>query len=171
MTTPTPREALLADHETIWLQAKCADHGEEGRQWCQDDVWSDDCGCGDGHKSTQYIRADLVPTPEPAAGAVERARQREWVCMQTGNPCGTDTRPAEHPCDCIGCAAHQCVSDLLAALASVSAPPGWVMVPVEPTEEMLDAVTKLTLAHAYALHAPIPWEEGYRAMIAASVKP
>jgi hypothetical protein len=43
---------------------------------------------------------------------------RVWICMQTGNPCGTDMRPANHPCDCVGCDAHRCVTYLLAALAT-----------------------------------------------------
>lgn len=40
------------DHERIWLQSEeDAGDQEEGRLWCQDNVWSGD--------ATQYVRADL----------------------------------------------------------------------------------------------------------------
>ena len=43
---------MATDHERIWLQSEegAANH-EEGRLWCQDDVWDGD--------STEYVRADL----------------------------------------------------------------------------------------------------------------
>ena len=45
-------------HETIWLQPWCDGcethcRADEGRQWCQDDVWED---CGEcGNKSVRYV--------------------------------------------------------------------------------------------------------------------
>jgi hypothetical protein len=65
---------VTKDHETIWLQAKCREYGINGREWCQDDVWGDDCGCGEGHKPTKYVRADLLTQRDQAARAEERER-------------------------------------------------------------------------------------------------
>ena len=52
-------------HKEIWLQPWCnecarSDKGWDGRQWCEDDVWTtcDDCE----RKSVRYI---LAPEPEP----------------------------------------------------------------------------------------------------------
>ncbi|MFJ6322319.1 MULTISPECIES: hypothetical protein [unclassified Rhizobium] len=49
----------MSDHPEIWLEPKCAeDNHPEGRQWCQDDVFSNCPECGE--KKTRYIRADIV---------------------------------------------------------------------------------------------------------------
>lgn len=73
MTDRTAPAAPL-DHETIWLEAQCRD-GYEGRQWCQDNVWDDDCGCDEGgHKPTKYVRADLAALAQPASDADWRTR-------------------------------------------------------------------------------------------------
>jgi hypothetical protein len=111
----------------------------------------------------------LCPTPAGHA-AVERAKdalRRAEQFITNGIELGYIRMPATSTPD----SAHDtlpAIQAARAALASVSAPPGFVMVPREPTEAMLDAVVKLTLAHAYALHAPIPWAEGYRLMIASA---
>jgi hypothetical protein len=57
-------------HETIWLQPwcdGCETHcrgGDEGRQWCQDDVWEkcDECG----NKSVRYVIAQEDVTNDGA---------------------------------------------------------------------------------------------------------
>ncbi|MGN6776945.1 hypothetical protein [Rhizobium sp.] len=49
----------MSDHPEIWLEPKCAeDNHPEGRQWCQDDVFSKCPECGE--PATRYIRADIV---------------------------------------------------------------------------------------------------------------
>jgi hypothetical protein len=41
-------------------------------------------------------------------------------CAVTGNPCGTDTRPVDHPCQCDACMAHAEIERLRAALRYIS---------------------------------------------------
>lgn len=55
----------MSDHKVIWLQpwcAECAKHhyADEGRMWCQDDVWGrcEECGA----KPVRYIRAEDQPS-------------------------------------------------------------------------------------------------------------
>jgi hypothetical protein len=56
----------MSDHERIWLEPDRGDFGEEGRMWCQDEVWED---------GVEYVRADLASmTPSNAkddAGVTE----------------------------------------------------------------------------------------------------
>lgn len=56
----------MSDHEVIYLEPYCAECGEpdwphmEGRQWCEDDVWSGQrCEeCGEKLPETpRYVRA------------------------------------------------------------------------------------------------------------------
>lgn len=45
--------------ENIFLQPDCCvDWANEGRQWCEHDVWSDDCP--EHSPATEYVRADLA---------------------------------------------------------------------------------------------------------------
>lgn len=63
----------MDDHKIIWLAPICHDDGNNGREWCQDNVWEDGCDCDKGgHEPTRYIRADLfadaranIPRPTP----------------------------------------------------------------------------------------------------------
>jgi len=43
--------------KVIYLAPIC-EHGEEGRMWCQDDVWECECGADPKHEAVKYIRAD-----------------------------------------------------------------------------------------------------------------
>jgi len=50
----------VVDYERIWLEPKCADDNpkyDEGRTWCQHDVYETCPDCGT--KATEYVRADL----------------------------------------------------------------------------------------------------------------
>jgi len=44
----------MSDHAEIWLEPKAAEYTEDGRMWCQDQVWDK----SDGH-AQRYVRADL----------------------------------------------------------------------------------------------------------------
>ena len=47
----------MSETKQIWLAPICHEDGD-GRQWCQDDVWGDDCGCGIAeHQSVRYVLA------------------------------------------------------------------------------------------------------------------
>lgn len=47
----------MSDPKEIWLAPICHEGGD-GRQWCQDDVWGDDCGCGIAeHQPARYVLA------------------------------------------------------------------------------------------------------------------
>lgn len=47
----------MSDPKQIWLAPICHEDGD-GRQWCQDDVWGDDCGCDIAeHQSVRYVLA------------------------------------------------------------------------------------------------------------------
>lgn len=46
----------MTDHERIWLEP--GEGGDEGRLWCQDNVWLGDPNYG-GQEATEYVRADL----------------------------------------------------------------------------------------------------------------
>lgn len=39
-------------------------------------------------------------------------------CAKTGNPCGTDTRPIGHPCQCDACLAHAEIEHLRGHLSA-----------------------------------------------------
>jgi hypothetical protein len=42
------------DHAEIWLEPKAAEYTEEGRMWCQDQVWDESDGT-----PQRYVRSDL----------------------------------------------------------------------------------------------------------------
>lgn len=50
------------DPKKIWLAPECYSGDWEGRNWCEDNVWDEECECeGKPHKAVLYIRADLIP--------------------------------------------------------------------------------------------------------------
>lgn len=63
MTTEAEAE-LAAEHPRIWLEPAGNDEHDEGRTWCQDNVW--------GEGAVEYVRADLVASPAPATAEVVR---------------------------------------------------------------------------------------------------
>ena len=75
------------NHKQIWLAPICHEDGD-GRQWCQDDVWGDDCGCGMAeHQSVRYVLAadhDRVAQERDTLRAeVERLR----TALRLAKPC------------------------------------------------------------------------------------
>ena len=46
--------------EHIWLEPKCAELNDDGRLWCEDEVWVKCYECG--AMPVHYVRADLVKT-------------------------------------------------------------------------------------------------------------
>jgi hypothetical protein len=56
-----PNDVTKSDHEFIWLEPLLHEHNEhyEGRQWCQDDVWSGECAGEECGGPTKYVRSDL----------------------------------------------------------------------------------------------------------------
>ena len=56
-----------------------------------------------------------------------------------------------------------CIAQMEAALAAIRAA-GWVVVPVEPTDEMRSAINRADWSSDTDLH----WSDGYRIMIAAA---
>lgn len=48
--------------ERIWLEPARKTYADEGRQWCQDDVWKGD---EDG-PSVEYVRANIAAPSAPA---------------------------------------------------------------------------------------------------------
>ena len=70
----------MTDHERIWLQdANDADY-DEGRLWCQDNVWDD---IDENNPPTEYVRADLHATALTAADALADD-VAEWLRNPTG---------------------------------------------------------------------------------------
>ena len=49
---------MHGDHERIFLQPNCCADAHYGRQWCEHDVWGDDCE--DHTPATEYVRADAI---------------------------------------------------------------------------------------------------------------
>jgi hypothetical protein len=47
-------QTAAQDHAEIWLEPKAAEYTEEGRMWCQDQVWDENDGT-----PQRYVRADL----------------------------------------------------------------------------------------------------------------
>jgi HAMP domain-containing protein len=58
---------MHGDHERIFLQPNCCADAHYGRQWCEHDVWGDDCE--DHTPATEYVRADAI---EALQAEVER---------------------------------------------------------------------------------------------------
>ena len=60
----------MADPKTIYLEPVCPDCGErseDGRLWCQDDVWGGHCECGAAlPPASEYrlIPSSVSSTPE-----------------------------------------------------------------------------------------------------------
>lgn len=55
-----------AGPETIFLQPECCvDWSGEGRQWCEHDVWGDDCE--DHSPAVEYVRKDIANAHREAA--------------------------------------------------------------------------------------------------------
>jgi hypothetical protein len=44
----------------IYLAPQCCADPNEGRLWCQDDVWECECGVEAPHRGIKYVRADVV---------------------------------------------------------------------------------------------------------------
>ena len=66
--------------EVIFLQPDCCvDWANEGRQWCEHDVWGDDC---DNHEpATKYVRVDAIPATLQAENARLRRLLVLWRSM------------------------------------------------------------------------------------------
>ncbi len=60
---------LSKDYAVIWLESQCHDdpNSDTGRMWCQDDAWGT-CDCGERHRPTKYIRADLTGGKQKETG-------------------------------------------------------------------------------------------------------
>lgn len=57
---PMPTHDPNHDPDTIWLAPACESNDIEGRRWCPDNVWDDNCGDPEcNSKPTKYIRADI----------------------------------------------------------------------------------------------------------------
>jgi hypothetical protein len=66
----------MANPDTIWLAPECEEESLEGRSWCADNVWDENCGyCG--APPVKYIRADLVENLQSIA-------QKENRCSRCG---------------------------------------------------------------------------------------
>lgn len=69
---------MNGEHETIWLQPWCdgcqfhCRGGDDGRQWCQDDVWGkcDECD----RPSVRYVLAPPAPAKRFDDGTKRRHR-------------------------------------------------------------------------------------------------
>lgn len=164
----TPREALLADI-AAWTAIA---------ETMRDSPESFSPYAASGVARTFLDLVERLTTPMPAAGAVERApNDIEWLISEMKDHVEGDH---ERGCDgrtyACGCGYDNYTAALLnkarAALASVSAPPGFVLVPVEPTEAMIEAGCKACI---YDYDTGFERDESmpdiYRAMIAAAVKP
>jgi hypothetical protein len=55
--------------------------------------------------------------PVASEGSAPALRFRAGLCLYTGNPCGTDTRPVDFPCPCGNCRAEKAESALAASQA------------------------------------------------------
>ena len=67
----------MSDPKQIWMSPVCHEDGD-GRLWCCDDVWGDDCGCGTKqHSSVKYVLASdydrLEQECDRAAGKLRTA--------------------------------------------------------------------------------------------------
>jgi hypothetical protein len=56
---------MTTEHKTIWLQPTCPacelyPPDIEGRQWCQENMWSEGCDCG--AMPVKYVLAPDQPT-------------------------------------------------------------------------------------------------------------
>jgi hypothetical protein len=81
LRSATGEEQMSEDHEEIWLECKCGDHSDEGRQWCEDDVFDSsdhEEGCAG---SVRYVRADLH---EAAIRERDEARAERDAEQKTG---------------------------------------------------------------------------------------
>lgn len=45
--------------KVIWLEPLCGDLKDEGRTWCEDNVWENNCECGEHHKPVKYVLAPI----------------------------------------------------------------------------------------------------------------
>lgn len=46
--------------KVIWLAPACYSHDPEGRQWCEDNVWDDECECDEiKHRAVRYVIAPV----------------------------------------------------------------------------------------------------------------
>lgn len=65
----------MAEHKEIWLEPAC---NQDGRQWCQDNVWGDKCSdCAE--KPVKFVRSDV-------------AEERERYEYERGKLHGSDDR-------------------------------------------------------------------------------
>ena len=78
---------MSEEHKVIWLEPSCGEENNEGRQWCQDNVWSDTCdGCE--AKPVKFIRADLVEERRAALDATHKMISEggaRWVSADRRN--------------------------------------------------------------------------------------
>lgn len=121
----TPREALLAcPGPCVICGAVNYDMSMGGPTICPS------CDCGHFGMNEVQRQRDIIaalraeierltrPTPEPAAGAVERVRRRLQYIREGDKWGGVRPETLNAICDAIS-------QELAAALASVNAPPGW----------------------------------------------
>ena len=89
MNSSSPQ--VSEDHARIYLQPRCCVDENEGRQWCQDNVWPNDSECEE--TGVEYVRADLMQsarTPsdqgvgEAEREVVARAIDPIWMNPPTG---------------------------------------------------------------------------------------
>ena len=78
MTAPqNPRVTQADDPERIYLQPQgCFDpQGYDGRLWCEDPIWPDECGCDCPcpKAAVSYVREDIAKAAEAASKAREAA--------------------------------------------------------------------------------------------------
>jgi hypothetical protein len=65
------------DHPTIYLEPGDGDTSSVGRQWCQNDVWSDNPAYG-GVAPTRYVRADMVEALRAELDDILRGKHVGW---------------------------------------------------------------------------------------------
>jgi hypothetical protein len=64
------------DHAEIWLEPKAAEYTEEGRMWCQDQVWDESDGT-----PQRYIRADLHDAAQSEIAKLREAHGNLWAAL------------------------------------------------------------------------------------------
>jgi hypothetical protein len=72
------------DHPTIYLEPGDGDTSSVGRQWCQNDVWSDNPAYG-GVAPTRYVRADLVEALRAELDQLRAERQKHDTPVREAN--------------------------------------------------------------------------------------
>lgn len=78
---------MAADPKVIYLAPMCGVDWQEGRLWCQDDVFECECGAEPPHRPTAYMRADI------ANGSIAVMVLLRLACERLLN----DTMHRDHP--------------------------------------------------------------------------